>query len=145
MKYLRRGALAAVLALLAGCAKPPRASQETASPEARLQQIPAADPQKYADMRDMKAWRNPYLIIRFDGVGLLDPANNEQRLLKPDEVLDALAALPASAWPYGRVVVMTETAAPSSEEQRVGIRRNKGIVAGTLESVHILINWVPPG
>ena len=91
----------------------------------------------------MKAWRNPYLIIRPDGVGLLDPANSEQRLLKPDEVLDALAALPASAWPYGRVVVVTENSLTSSEEQRIAIRRNKGIVAGTLESVHILINWVP--
>jgi len=145
MKYLRRSALAVVLALVASCAKPPRAPDEAAtaaSPEARIQQIPPADPQKYAGMRDMKAWRNPYLIIRVDGVGLLDPANNEQHLLKPDEVLDALAALPATAWPYGRVVVVTENPLTNSEEQKVAIRRNKGIVAGTLESVHILI-WVP--
>jgi hypothetical protein len=146
MKYLRRSALAVVLALVASCAKPPRAGEQAAtapSPEARIQQIPPADPQKYTGLRDMKAWRNPYLIIRPDGVGLLDPANSEQRLLKPDEVLDALAALPASAWPYGRVVVVTENSLTSSEEQRIAIRRNKGIVAGTLESVHILINWVP--
>ena len=94
-------------------------------------------------MRDMKDWRNPYLIIRPDGVGLLDPANNEQRLLKTDELVDRLAALPATAWPYGRVVVVTESPLTSSEDQRVAIRRNKGIVAGTLESLHILINWVP--
>ncbi len=134
------------VALLTSCAKPPRgAEQATAaiSPESRIQQIPPADPQKYAGMRDMKAWRNPYLIIRPDGVGLLDPGNNEQRLLKPDELLNALAALPASAWPYGRVVVVTENPLTSSEEQRVAIRRNKGIVAGTLESTNILINWVP--
>jgi hypothetical protein len=146
MKYLRLGVLAASLALLPSCAKPPRGPEDAAtaaSPEARIQKIPPADPQKYAGLRDMKAWRNPYLIIRPDGVGLLDPANNEQHLLKPDELLDALAALPVTAWPYGRVVVLTENSLTSSDEQRVAIRRNKGIVAGTLESMHILINWVP--
>jgi len=146
MKYLRLSAVAVSLALLPSCAKPPRAPEEAAtaaSPEARIQKIPPADPQKYAGLQDMKAWRNPYLIIRPDGVGLLDPANNEQHLLKPDELLDALAALPVTAWPYGRVVVLTENSLTSSDEQRVAIRRNKGIVAGTLESMHILINWVP--
>jgi len=146
MRNLCLSIVAVSLALIASCAKPPRAPEETASavsPEARIQQIPPADPQKYAGMRDMKAWRNPYLIIGPEGVGLLDPANNEQRLLKPDELLAALASLPATAWPYGRVVVVTENPLTSSEEQRVAIRRNKGIVAGTLESMHILINWVP--
>jgi hypothetical protein len=146
MRYLRVTAFAVSLALLTSCAKPPRAPEETATPtstEARIQQIPAADPQKYAGVRDMKAWRNPYLIIRPDGVGLLDPANNEQRLLKPDELLNALAALPSTAWPYGRVVVVTANSLPSSEEEKVAIRRNKGIVAGTLESMQIVINWVP--
>jgi hypothetical protein len=144
MKSLRLGAVAVLVALLASCAKPPRASEESAvSPEARLQQIPPADQQKYAGLRDMKAWRNPYLIIRIDGVGLFDPANNEQHLLKPDELSNALAALPATAWPYGRVVAVAETSPTGSEDERVAIRRNKGIVAGTLESMHILINWVP--
>jgi hypothetical protein len=146
MRYLRLSALAMSLSVFASCAKPPIGAEETAttiSSEARIQKIPPAEPQKYAGMRDMKAWRNPYLIVRPDGVGLLDPANSEQRLLKPDELVDALAALPATAWPYGRVVVVTENSLTNSEEQRVAIRRNKGIVAGTLESMHILINWVP--
>jgi hypothetical protein len=146
MRYLLFSALALGLAVLTSCAKPPRAADETATaigPEARIQRIPPADPQKYAGLRNMQAWRNPYLIIRPDGVGLLDPANNEQRLLKPDDLLNALAALPSTAWPYGRVVVVTENSLTSSEEQRVAIRRNKGIVAGTLESMQILINWVP--
>jgi hypothetical protein len=146
MRYLGLSILAVSLAVLASCAKPPRAAEEATaaiSPEGRIQQIPLADPQQYASMRDMKAWRNPYLIIRADGVGLLDTANNEQRLLKSDELVHALAALPATAWPYGRVVVVTENSQTSSEEQKVAIRRNKGIVAGTLESLHILINWVP--
>lgn len=93
-------------------------------------------------MRDMRAWRNPYLIVRKDGIGMLDVGNNEQRLLKPEELLPALAQLPSSAWPYGRVVAVTENGvgAPGDDVQ---IRRNRALVAGTLESMHVLINWVP--
>jgi hypothetical protein len=58
-------------------------------------------------------------------------------------VLDALAALPDSAWPYGRVVVVTENPVTRSEEQRIAIRRNKGIISGTLRGAHVLIHWAP--
>jgi hypothetical protein len=99
-------------------------------------------------MKDMKNWRNPYLIIRKDGVGLLDVNNNEERMLKPEEVLKALADLPPSAWPYGRVVAVQElgivgSESVGSEQDKVEIRRTKGIVAGTLEELHVVINWVP--
>ena len=138
------GVAALGLTMLAACSKPPAAAGEaTIPPEVRLQQIPPADPHKYAGMRDMKGWRNPYLILRPDGVGLLDPANNEQRLLKTDELVETLAALPIDAWPYGRVVVVAESSPIDAEDQKVAVRRVKGIVAGTLESLHIQINWVP--
>jgi len=91
----------------------------------------------------MKKWRNPYLIIRTDGVGLLDPADNAEILLKPEELLDQLAQLPASAWPYGRVVAVAENSTRKSEQDGVAIRRNKGIIGGILESAQIAIEWVP--
>jgi hypothetical protein len=144
MKYLRLSAVAVSLALLASCAKPPKAPTEAAaSPELRIQQIPPADPQKYAAVRDMKAWRNPYLIVRVDGVGLLDVSNNEQQIVDPDKLSAALARLPVSAWPYGRVVAIQEIAAASSDQERATLRKNRALVAGTLESMQVLINWVP--
>jgi hypothetical protein len=95
-------------------------------------------------VRDMKNWKNPYLIVRVDGVGLLDPANNEQRILTPDQLLAALGELPSSAWPYGRVVAVAESApAGSSEADKAQLRRNRALVAGTLENLHVVINWVP--
>ena len=90
------------------------------APEVVLQAIPAADPAKYEHIHDMKNWRNPYLIVRPDGVALLDVADNAEILLKPDELLPALAALPASNWPYGRVVAATENAPRSPS--RIGWR-----------------------
>jgi hypothetical protein len=146
MRRLGLGFLTITLVLLAGCSRvpgpPDRAAQEAAA-TARLQEIPPASPEKYRKMSDMKNWRNPYLVVLPEGIGLLDPDNNEQRLLKTDEVLQTLAALPVSAWPYGRVVVVTENGLTSSEEQRIAIRRNKGILAGTLEGAQVAINWVP--
>lgn len=144
MRYLRLSILAVSLAPLASCAKPPQAPEEAAaSPEARIHQIPPANPQKYTGLRDLKAWRNPYLVVRIDGVGLLDVSNNEQQIVNPDKLSEALAKLPASAWPYGRVVAVQETDADSSAEDKVKLRKNRALVAGTLESMQVLINWVP--
>ena len=114
------------------------------SPEARIQQIPAADPEKYRNVRDYKEWKNPYLVIRKDGVALLDVSNNEQRLIKPEALPAALAQLPLAAWPYGRAVAVGQNGVLTSADDAVLIRRNRGIALGTLESLHILVPFMPP-
>ena len=55
----------------------------------------------------------------------------------------ALAHLPASAWPYGRVVAVAESGLRSSEPDNVAIRRNKGIVGGILAGAHVAVDWIP--
>ena len=67
----------------------------------------------------MKGWQNPYLIIRADGVALLDPEDHLERIFKPGELTQALGNLPPSAWPYGRVVAVTENAFKSSADDEV--------------------------
>jgi len=146
MRYLLLSVLAATVVLFASCAKPPGAPAQASasvSPETRIQQIPPADPQKFATLKDMKAWRNPYLIIRLDGVGLLDVSNNEQQIVDPDKLPEALAKLPASAWPYGRVVAIQEIGANASDQDHATLRKNRALVAGSLESMKVDINWVP--
>lgn len=92
----------------------------------------------------MKTWRNPYLIVRADGVALYDFADNAEIILKPEEVVPALARLPAAKWPYGRVVAAAEAGVrDTSEQQRTAIRRNKGILGGLLEDAHVKVTWVP--
>ena len=93
----------------------------------------------------MKNWQNPYLIVRADGIALLDVADSAEIILKPDEVLPALAKLPASNWPYGRVVAAAEGTETVSDQDKVAIRRNKGIVGGLLDGAHIAVRWVPAG
>ncbi len=110
-----------------------------------LQAIPAADPTKYPSLQETKHWSNPYLVIRPDAVGLLSSvAANEEQILKPEEVLNALARLPASAWPYGRAVaILVNEKATSSEQDKIALRGTRGIVAGDLQGAHVAINWIP--
>jgi hypothetical protein len=107
-----------------------------------LQAITAADPAKYPP--ETKHWSNPYVVIRPDAVGLLTSVTaDEEQILKPDEVLKTMAQLPASAWPYGRAVAILVDEKPTSTEQdKIALRRNRGIVAGDLEGAHVAINWI---
>jgi hypothetical protein len=110
-----------------------------------LQAVAPADAAKFPSLQESKHWSNPYLVIRPGNVGLLSGiAANEEQILKPEEVLKALAQLPASAWPYGRAVAVLVDAKPtSSEEDKIALRRNRGIVAGELRSAHVAIQWIP--
>lgn len=119
-------------------------AQSTPDASSLLQAVPPADPAKMPSLEEAKHWSNPYLVIRPETVGLLtDVTANEERILKPDEVLNALAELPRSAWPYGRAVAILVDAKPtSSEEEKAALRRNRGIVAGELQSAHVAINWI---
>lgn len=138
--------------VLASCSSQPDTKPD---PDAMvvLQNIPAANPTKYADLREKKNWQNPYLVVRADGVGLLTGVTaNQEQILKAEEVLTALAHLPPSAWPYGRVAAILVLEAPAgsgqgserrSELQKVALRRNRGTVAGELQRARVEIVWMP--
>jgi hypothetical protein len=131
-----------LMAILAGCNEQPE--PQAPDPQAILQAIPPADSTKYQHIRDMKNWRNPYLIVRPDGVALWDVADSAEIVLKPDDLLAELAKLPASNWPYGRVVAAAEAGGKkASEQDKIAIRRNKGILGGVLEGANIAVDWVP--
>jgi hypothetical protein len=130
-----------LLAALVGCSQQPAAKEP--DPQALLQTIPAANSSQYESVRDMKTWRNPYLIVRTDGVALYDTADSAEIILKTDDLLPALAKLPSADWPYGRVVAATENNLRLSEQDGVAIRKNKGIVGGLLQGAHIAVRWVP--
>jgi len=128
---------------LAACSRqnaPPPPSAATL-----LETIAAADPAKYPSPQASRRWSNPYLVIRPDAVGLVTGVTaNEEQILQPGEVLNALARLPASAWPYGRAVaILVEEKPTGSESDKVAIRRSRGIVEGDLENAHVAINWIP--
>lgn len=131
------------MASVAACSRP----SVPALPDAAtlLRAIAPADASKYPPLQQAKHWSNPYLVIRADRVGLLtDVAVNEEQILKPNEVLNALAQLPAAAWPYGRAVaVLVDEKPDTTEPDKIALRRNRGIVEGELEDAQVAIRWIP--
>jgi hypothetical protein len=138
MSDLRMPALLLSLLCLAGCTS---SNARPGAPDAatQLQSIPAAQPDK---LKDVKGWSNPYLIVRTDGVALLDMTNQEEKVYKPQELPQVLAALPASSWPLGRVVAVTVRPSDDSEQQKAQLRENRALVAGTLQQLKIYVNWI---
>jgi hypothetical protein len=130
-----------LMSLSLSCSRP---SPPPQAPATVLQAVAAADPSKLPSFQQAKHWSNPYLVIRPDTVGLLTGiAANEEQILKPEEVLNALARLPASAWPYGRAVaILVDEKSAGSEKDKIALRRNRGIVAGDLEGAHVAISWI---
>ena len=124
------------------CSRKPTPPPEAAT---LLQAISPVDSAKYPCLQESKHWGNPYLVVRPDAVGLLTGvAANEEQILKPEEVFSALARLPASAWPYGRAVaILIDERPTSSEQDKIALRRNRGIVEGDLEGAHVEIRWIP--
>ncbi len=143
-RRIGRAGLVSVLMMSFGLA----CSQQNAPPPpvaaTLLQAVAAADPAKYPSLQETRHWSNPYLVIRPQAVALLTSITaNEEQILKPEEVLNTLARLPASAWPYGRAVaILVDEKPTASEADKIAIRRNRGIVAGDLEDAHVAIDWI---
>jgi hypothetical protein len=131
------------VANMAACSRP--SAPALPDPATLLRAIAPADASKYPSLQEAKHWSNPYLVIRADRVGLLtDVAVNEEQILKPNEVLNALAQLPASAWPYGRAVAVLLDERPATPEpDKIALRRNRGIVEGELQDAQVAIRWIP--
>jgi hypothetical protein len=134
-----------LLVALIACSKPP---VETPAPEAKtetgLERIPAPDPTKYPSIREMSGWQNPYLVVREDGIGFVDLSNREIHILKPEEIPAELVALPLSAWPYGRVVLVAQ-AVPKvpTDQTKVRLRENRALLLGTLKELDVQFREAP--
>jgi hypothetical protein len=133
-----------LMAALVACSKPPYPASQAATKPRDLQSIPAPNPAKYPNSGDPKGWQNPYLVVRDDGIGLVDLSNHEVHILRPDEVPAGLGALPSSAWPYGRVVLVSE-AVPKipTDQAKAEVRKNRGLLAGTLKEMDVQIREAP--
>ena len=129
------------------------ASAQEVNPErdasAVLQAIPAANLFKYSKppifVFDARSWQNPYLVVCTDQVEVLGRVNHKRRIVKPSQVLDALAHMPRSAWPEGRIVAfaLQEDASTVSEKDFAAIRRSSSLVTTELMVAGVMFASVP--
>ncbi|MGA3132551.1 MAG: hypothetical protein ABSD59_17240 [Terracidiphilus sp.] len=128
---------------------------------AQLEQIPLPTKSLYIDVHDPAAWTNPFLSVGTDTIALrilmpdanpspagqgsmLRPvaARRQELQLSPSDLAKAVVAIPAGAWPYGRVIAIAEspTAAP---KDRPMIRRNLEAAIKRLNDLGVVVEEWP--
>lgn len=133
-----------LLASLIACSKPQQPEAADTPKTTGLESIPEPDSSKFPDIGNMRDWKNPYFVVRDDGIGMVDLSNREIHLLKQEEVPAELVSLPSSAWPYGRVVLITEAIpANPSAQTKDELRKNRGLLIGTLKELDVQVREVP--
>lgn len=94
--------------------------------------IPAAHPKSYQSVLDARNWKNPYLIVRRDGIEVRTTDAEMNGLTMPVErVVAFLEKLPKTAWPYGLVVGVQENGVRSGDDDAF-IKRNSSALLNRL-------------
>jgi hypothetical protein len=115
----------------------------------------------YVDIHEPGVWANPFLSVEADTLDLrvnladanpspvgdgtmLRPAaaRRQELQLRPGELADAVVALPAGAWRYGRVIAVAEAPGASAKE-RPKIRRNVEAAIQQLNDLGIVVEEWP--
>lgn len=103
--------------------------------------IPKPDPKKYHAVQDAKDWKNPYLIVRRDGIEIVGMTAVGQAI-PVDSVPGVLKGLPDSAWPYGLVVAVQDIGLVS-EGDPPRIEANRQRLLMLLKKLAIVVDLWP--
>ncbi len=133
---------------------------ERDSQRAQLASIPLPTKSLYVDVHEPSAWINPFISVGPEMISLrimqadantssvgegtmLRPAaaRRQEVQLRPAELADAITAVPASAWPYGRVIAVAE--ASSDAKDRPKVRRNVETAIQQLNDLGIVVEEWP--
>jgi hypothetical protein len=133
---------------------------ELDSERAELEQIPLPTKSLYVDVHDPAAWSNPFLSVGPDMLTLrilLPDANpstiGEGTMLRPaaarrqelqlrlSDLDQAIVAIPAGAWHYGRVIAVAE--APAVAKERPKVRRNVEAAIQRLTDMGVVVEEWP--
>jgi len=165
---------ALLVVLLQGCHTPslPSAASQAALAEQRaevegqreqLEAVPPPTKGRYMAIHSFESWQNPYLTVQPGMVelhvtqadsntstlgtgGMLRPVGARQQELNIslDTLGEAMAAIPQTAWPYGRVVAVEEAhKTPAAAEPAV--RRSMEATVSKLNDLGIVVYDINEG
>ena len=122
-----------VAAARIGCAQTSRSLQD---------RIPKSDPKKYHSAQDAKNWKNPYLIVRRDGIEIvgMTPVGGA---ITVESVPGVLERLPDSAWPYGLVVAVQDIGIWSGKTDLARIEANRTKLLNLLKELGVAVDRWP--
>lgn len=128
---------------------------------AEIARIPLPTKSLYVDVHEPGAWANPFLSVDADWITLrvtMADANpspvGEGSMLRPEaarrqevqvrssDLAEALIALPAGAWRYGRVVAIAESPL-AGRKDRPKVRRNVEAAIQQLNDLGIVVEEWP--
>jgi hypothetical protein len=128
---------------------------------AEVAKVPLPTKSMYIDVREPALWSNPFLSVGPDMVTLrivhadanpstagqgtlLRPqaARREEMPLRISDLRKAVAAIPADAWPYGRVIAIEESP-DAGPKERPKARRNVEAVIRQLNDLGIVVQEWP--
>jgi hypothetical protein len=128
---------------------------------AALSKIPLPTKSLYVDVHEPAAWANPFLSVGPDALDLritiadanpspvgqgtmLRPegARRQEVQLRPADLAEAMVALPAGTWRYGRVIAVAEAPGASAKD-RPKIRRNVEAAIQQLNDLGIVVEEWP--
>jgi len=134
---------------------------ELDSERAELEQIPLPTKSLYVDVHDPAAWSNPFLYVGSEMLTLrilLPDANpttiGEGTMLRPEaarrqelqlrlsDLDQAIVAIPAGAWHYGRVIAVAESPLAATQD-RPKIRRNLEAAIKRLGDLGVVVEEWP--
>jgi hypothetical protein len=134
------------------------AAKENAARD-EVDQIPPPSKSRYLAVHSSDGWANPFLTIHRDtvemriifpsttgspldgGSSLLHPAAARKQVVdvRLADLPDALAAIPAYSWPYGRVVAVQESPA-AARRDRVQLRRTEEATVQVLNDLGVVVD-----
>jgi hypothetical protein len=127
---------------------------------AQLAAIPLPTKSMYVDVHEPASWANPFISVGAEMITLrimqadanpstvgegtmLRPtaARRQELQLRPADLAEAVAAIPPSAWRYGRVIAVAEGSAPPKDRPKV--RRNVEAAIQQLNDLGIVVEEWP--
>ena len=122
----------------------------------QMEMIPPPSKNRFMAIRSLDSWQNPYVVVQagmlelhvtvgdanpsnFGAGGMLRPtgARRQELNIRLAKLGDAITSVPQSAWPYGRVIAITE-AAKTPANVLPTVRRNLELAVGTLNELGVV-------
>jgi hypothetical protein len=131
--------------------------QQVDSARQQISFIPPPSKSRYMAVHSLSTWENPYLTVQQNIAtlhvtvadanpstlgtgGMLRPAaaRRQDVIIRTSDLPQALAAVPESSWPYGRVVAVEE-AHDTPQSARPAVRRNVEATLKTLSDLGVVV------
>ena len=137
------------------------AATERDQQRAQLELIPLPTKSLYIDIHDPAAWANPFIAVGPDTIALRillpdanpspagqgsllrpEAARRQELELRPADLDQAVVAIPAGAWRYGRVIAVAESPSAAPKD-RPKARRNVEAAIKHLNDLGVVVEEWP--